>query len=106
MSKFSSDWLFCYNARKIQKTNFRNLTGGPGLFAFVISRPVIDPVGPKAIVSLRPGAFQTSASLTAGDEHAGAAGLAPEQLAAPSGRTVVVVTGSKLALIDPQHAVK
>jgi hypothetical protein len=38
----------------------------------------------------------------AGDEDAGAAGLAPDALVARSGRTVVVVAREELALVDPQ----
>jgi hypothetical protein len=42
----------------------------------------------------------------AGDEDAGAAGLAPDALVARSGRTVVVVAREELALVDPQLPVK
>src|SRR5437762_13044943 len=37
----------------------------------------------------------------AGDEDAGAAGLAPDALVACSGRTVIVVAREELALVDP-----
>src|SRR5690348_5913481 len=42
----------------------------------------------------------------AGDEHAGAAGLAPDALVARAGRTVVVVTRKEFALVDPQLPVE
>ena len=44
--------------------------------------------------------------LGAGDENAGAAGLAPDALVARSRRTVVVVAREELALVDPQLAVE
>src|SRR5690242_7242185 len=44
--------------------------------------------------------------LGAGDENAGAARLAPDALVAGSRRTVVVVAGDELALIDPQLALE
>src|SRR4051812_14949131 len=42
----------------------------------------------------------------AGDEHAGAAGLAPHAVVAGTRRAVVVVAGDKLALVDPQLTVE
>src|SRR5439155_12518652 len=42
----------------------------------------------------------------AGDEDAGAAGLAPDALVARSRRTVIVVAGHELAFVDPQLAVE
>src|ERR1051326_1201874 len=42
----------------------------------------------------------------AGDEDAGAAGLAPDALVAGSGRTVVVVAWHELLLVDPQFAIE
>src|SRR5215216_4346440 len=42
----------------------------------------------------------------AGDQNAGAAGLAPDAFVARAGRPVVVVAGQKLALVDPQLAVE
>ena len=42
----------------------------------------------------------------AGDENAGAAGLAPDALVARSRRTVVVVAREELALVDPQLTVE
>src|SRR5438067_12474495 len=44
--------------------------------------------------------------LSAGHEYAGAARLAPDALVARPGRTVVVVAGHELALVDPQFAVE
>jgi len=41
-----------------------------------------------------------------GDEKTGAAGLAPDALVARSRRTVVVVAGEELALVDPQFSVE
>jgi len=41
-----------------------------------------------------------------GDEKTGAAGLAPDTLVARSRRTVVVVAGEELALVDPQFTVE
>ena len=44
--------------------------------------------------------------LGAGDENAGAARLAPDALVARSRRTVVVVAGDELAIVDPQLTVE
>jgi hypothetical protein len=42
----------------------------------------------------------------AGDEDAGAAGLAPDALVAGSRRTVIVIAGQELLLVDPQFTVE
>src|SRR5689334_22921380 len=41
-----------------------------------------------------------------GDENAGAAGLAPDELVARAGCTVVVVAREEFALVDPQLSVE
>src|ERR1041384_3434418 len=44
--------------------------------------------------------------LGAGDQHAGAAGLAPDALVAHARRTIVVVAREEFALVDPQFSVE
>src|SRR5688572_29206330 len=42
----------------------------------------------------------------AGDENAGAAGLAPDALVARARRAVIVIAGEELARVDPEFAVE